>query len=212
MTGKRRYTATFDEFAEANMINNGALEQAIDLDQEDDLPMEQWGQFYEPNMLHRIGNPKGLRHYPALINKIARVTFLPKGGNRDVIREKFWNVIHHIMYRQKFDLVRFMMNQLAVPKHDMTTNLYFAPYIMSLILQKTKFRGECEVMHVDFRPYYDEPKFYERALTPFPLVEGDEEEAAGHDEHMDDEPQIPEPQEHGWVPPAGYFDPYFQGM
>jgi hypothetical protein len=29
---------------------------------------------------------------------------------------------------------------------------------------------------------------------------------------MDDEPQIPQPQEHGWVPPAGYFDPYFQGM
>jgi hypothetical protein len=89
MTGKRRYTATFDEFVEANMINNGALEQAIDLDQEDNLRMEQWGQFYEPNMIHRIGNPKGLRHYPALINKIARVTFLPKGGNRDVIREKF---------------------------------------------------------------------------------------------------------------------------
>jgi hypothetical protein len=38
------------------------------------------------------------------------------------------------MYGQKFDVVRLMMNQLAVLKHDMTTNLYFAPYIMSLIL------------------------------------------------------------------------------
>jgi hypothetical protein len=35
MTGKRRYTATFDEFVEANMINSGAMEQAIDLDEEE---------------------------------------------------------------------------------------------------------------------------------------------------------------------------------
>jgi hypothetical protein len=84
-------------------------------------------------MLDRIRNPKGLRHYPTLINKITRVTFMPKVGNRDVIRE-FWNIIHHVMYGQKFDVVRLMMNQLAVLKHDMTTNLYFAPYITSLIL------------------------------------------------------------------------------
>jgi len=27
------------------------------------------------------------------------------------------------------------------------------------------------------------------------------------------QPQMePDPQEHGWVPPPGYFDPYFQNM
>ena len=76
-----------------------------------------------------------------MINKIVKVTFMPKVGDRGEIRDKYWNVIHHIMYRQKFDVVRFMMNQLVVLKHDMTTNLYFSPYVMSLILQKTKFKG-----------------------------------------------------------------------
>jgi hypothetical protein len=147
-----------------------------------------------PNNPHKIGHPRGLRHHPALIKKIARVTFLAKAGDRGVIRDKFWNIIHHIRYRQKFDVVKFIMNQLVVLKHDMTTNLYFAPYIMSLILQKTRFKGECQVKHVDFRPYFNDPKFYERELTPFPLVEGDQEgEATADDEHMggDEDPIQP---------------------
>jgi hypothetical protein len=67
MTEKRIYTATFDEFAEANKINSGLLTQSIDLDEEDALPMDQWRQFYEPvpenpNNHHKLGNPKELRH------------------------------------------------------------------------------------------------------------------------------------------------------
>ena len=76
MTGKRRYIATFDEFAEANKINNGLLTHSIDLDEEDALPVDLWRQFYEPvpenpNNPHKIGHPRGLRHHPALVNKIA---------------------------------------------------------------------------------------------------------------------------------------------
>ena len=89
---------------------------------------------------------------------------------------------------------------------------------MALILQKTRFKGERQVKHVDFRPYYNEPKFYERALASFPPIEGDQEgEAVDHDEHMGDDEDPNQPQmelepQHGWAPPAGYFDPYFQSM
>jgi hypothetical protein len=48
MTGKRRYTATFDEFVEANKINSGLLVGSIDLDEEEAFPVELWRQFYEP--------------------------------------------------------------------------------------------------------------------------------------------------------------------
>ena len=76
MTRKRRYTSTFDEFVEANKINNGLLTHTIDLDEEDALPRELWRQFYEPvpedpNKPHKLRHPTGLRHHPALINKIA---------------------------------------------------------------------------------------------------------------------------------------------
>jgi hypothetical protein len=42
MIGKMRYTTTFDEFAEANKINNGLLTHSIDLDEEDALPVDLW--------------------------------------------------------------------------------------------------------------------------------------------------------------------------
>ncbi|CAD6253672.1 unnamed protein product [Miscanthus lutarioriparius] len=77
------------EFAEANKINSGLLTNSIDLDEEDALPVDLWIQFYgpepeDPNKPHQIGHPRGLRHHPALINKIARVTFLPKGLHSDI--------------------------------------------------------------------------------------------------------------------------------
>jgi len=64
------------EFAEANKINSGLLTNSIDLDEEDALPRELWRQFYEPvpedpNKPHKLRHPTGLRHHPALINKIA---------------------------------------------------------------------------------------------------------------------------------------------
>jgi len=48
MTGKRRYSGTFDEFAIANELDNGFFANSIDLDEEDPLPIEQRRQFYEP--------------------------------------------------------------------------------------------------------------------------------------------------------------------
>ncbi|CAD6342297.1 unnamed protein product [Miscanthus lutarioriparius] len=92
MTGKRRYSATFDEFAIANELDNGFFANSIDLDEEDPLPIEQRRQFYEPKrtkIQFRIGGLKGLRHHLGVINKIARVTFMPEGGARGVIRDEY---------------------------------------------------------------------------------------------------------------------------
>ena len=86
MTGFKRYSATFAEFVAANSLNYGTILAGIDLYIEDNF--EDFVQFYEPARLgipRRFGETAGLRHHPAVINKIARVTILPKSGDKSKI-------------------------------------------------------------------------------------------------------------------------------
>jgi hypothetical protein len=91
-----------------------------------------------------------------LINKIARVTILPKSGDKSKIRDKFWNIIHHIMNGEVMNVVLFMMRQLNDLKIDNNQNLAYAPYIMALTKAKTRFEGHCEIAHTPFRPFKNE--------------------------------------------------------
>jgi hypothetical protein len=161
-------------------------------------------QFYEPARLgipRRFGETAGLRHHPAVINKIARVTILPKSGDKSKIRDKFWNIIHHIMNGEVMNIVLFMMRQLNDLKMDKNQNLAYAPYIMALIKAKTRFEGPCEIVHTPFRPFKNEIGFLTRPLTPFP----DDEEDPGYDpgaapdveaEQMPPPPPPPQPQQY----------------
>jgi hypothetical protein len=45
----------------------------------------------------RFGETPRLRHHPAVINKIARVTILPNSVDKSKIKDKFWNIIDHVM-------------------------------------------------------------------------------------------------------------------
>jgi hypothetical protein len=110
MTGFKRYVATFAEFAEANSLDYAIISQGVNLYSEDQF--EDFAQYYE---LARLGIPRrfdetlGLRHHPSIINKIARVTILPKSGEKSRIRDKFWNIIDHVMKGEVMDVVLFMM-------------------------------------------------------------------------------------------------------
>jgi hypothetical protein len=179
MTGFKRYSATFAEFAAANSLDYGTISAGIDLYTKDNF--EEFVQFYEParlGILRRFGETAGLRHHPAVINKIARVTILSKSGDKSKIRDKFWNIIHHVMNGEVMNVVLFTMKQLNDLKMDKNHNLAYAPYIMALIKAKTRFDGHCEIVHTPFRPFKNEIGFLTRPLTPFP----DDEEEAGYDE------------------------------
>jgi hypothetical protein len=181
MTGFKRYSATFAEFATANSLHYDKISAGIDLYTEDNF--EEYEQFYEPVRLgipRRFGETAGLRHHHAVINKIARVTILPKSGDKSKIRDKFWNIIHHIMNGEVMNVVLFMMKQLNDLKMDKNQNLAYAPYIMALIKAKTRFEGHCDIAHTPFRPFKNEIGFLIRLLTPFP----DDEEEAGDDEEV----------------------------
>jgi len=155
---------------------NVVLENTLD---ENDYPL-----YYEPahvGIPRSFGGIQGLRHHPAVINKIMRVTFMPKSGNKDKIRGHYWNVISHVMNGNRINVIALIMDQLADLRLNLEMNLYFALYIMSIIKAKTTFRGICECNHSPFRTFKNDTAFLLRALTPFPGDDMDEA-AQGHDD------------------------------
>ena len=126
-----------------NKLNYELISNWADLLNEDAI--ENITQYYDPTRLGIptvVGQNTRLRHHPTVINKIARVTILPKGGDRSMVRDRFWNIIHHEMNGEATDVITFMMDHVSDLKVDKTQNLTYAFYLMALILQKTRFRGE----------------------------------------------------------------------
>ena len=145
---------------------------------------------YEPahvGIPRSFGGIQGLRHHPAVINKIARVTFMPKSGNEDKIRGLYWNVISHVINGNRINIIALMMDQLAYLRLNLEMNLYFAPYIMSIMKAKTSFRGICECKHTPLRPFKNDTAFLLRPLTPFPGDDMDKEEHGHDDDDGDDD-------------------------
>jgi hypothetical protein len=102
MTGKSVYEATFAEFAAANHLDYEYFSDGVDVYNEDIL--ENTVVFYEPGTSNAtIMNwlVAGLRHHPAAINNVIRHTFMPKSGNKNKVREHYWNVINHVMNETK---------------------------------------------------------------------------------------------------------------
>jgi hypothetical protein len=232
MTGKSEYEATFAEFAAANHLNYEYFREGVDVYNEDIL--EDAAVFYEPgtpNATIMNSLAAGLRHHPAAINNIIRHTFMPKSGNKDKIREHYWNVIDHVMNGTRFDVVKLILDQMICKKCLVRDSIYFAPYIMSLIKIKTGFNGLCDVKYELYRPFYNAKAFLNKPLTPY----GQDAEAHNVAENIeahgsDDEnanvgntgsvnvdegayamPHV-HPMQPQWEPPAGYFDSYFANI
>jgi len=229
MTGKRRYEATFREFATVNELDyDFIITHSHDITDEATLGINDIIRFYEPTRteIHRVFEKSiGLRHHPAVILKIARTTILPKSGFKDGFVGWHRNFVKHVMDNERMDVVALIMYELLEKKTDFESNIYYAPYIMSLILEKTKFKGHCDVKHTLYRPYKNIPDFINRPLTPFlegdlqggveapaaPHSQGDGAQAPHHDAHAMPPPPPP-PLQPQWAPPPGYFDPYFASM
>ena len=163
--------------------------QTVDLVMENPLPETDYPIYYEPanvEIARSFGGTQGLRHHSAVINKIARVTFMPKSGNKNKIRGLYWNVISHVMNGNRINIIALIMDQLADLWLNLEMNLYFAPYIMSIIKAKTSFRGICECRHIPFRPFKNDIGFLLRPLTPFPGDDMDQE-AHGQDDDGDND-------------------------
>jgi hypothetical protein len=139
------------------------------------------------------------------------------------------------MHVTKFDVVKLILDQMICKKHLVRDSIYFAPYIMSLIKNKTGFIGLCDMKHEINRPFYNAKAFLNKTLTPYgpdaeaPNVAGNVDIHASDDENanvgnmgyanvdegahaMPPPPPPVHPMQSQWEPPAGYFDPYFANI
>ena len=87
-----------------------------------------------------------------MINRIINHTFFPKSGNFDAVRGHVWNMIDHIMEGTKFDVVDVILQGIASSKNDRVKRIYYAPYIMALIMKKMEYRGGLGTAHKSYRP------------------------------------------------------------
>ena len=128
-TGKRVYYATFAQFAAANQLDYDLMKEAqtMDIVLENPLPETDYPIYYEPTNVgipRVFGGTQGLRHHPAVINKIARVTLMPKSGNKEKVRGLYWNVISHVMNGNRINVIALIMDQLAYLRLNLEMNLY----------------------------------------------------------------------------------------
>jgi hypothetical protein len=100
------------------------------------------------------------------------------------------------MRRQRINAVRFILNYIEMISSSVQYNLYYAPFIMSLILSKTSFPvWACLTKQQSYQPF---------RATKQVLLANDEGDEAAH-EHDDAPPQPQaQPQE---PPPMNLLDP-----
>jgi hypothetical protein len=86
------------------------------------------------------------------------------------------------MKKQRINAVRFMLNYIEMISSSVQFNLYYAPFIMSLILSKTSFPVRaCTIKQNSYQPF---------GATKQVLLANDESDEAPHE--YDDVP--PQPQ------------------
>ncbi|TVU50132.1 hypothetical protein EJB05_01489 [Eragrostis curvula] len=180
MTGTGRYNATIQEFAIANKLDYAHIWGSHDVWNENKLMETIWYEYYEA-AIHghpvKYGTVTGLKLVPAVANKIVRHTIFPKSGNPDAVRDHHWNFIHHILGGRTIDVLRFILKNIEDISCSVQQNLYYAPYIMSLIIVKTHFSAQnCDVKHKGYGPFRASPQL----LNP-PEQEGNPDAEGNND-------------------------------
>jgi hypothetical protein len=154
MTSTRKFTASFAEFSTACQINYERTQNGEFVRDSDAISVDTHQGFYKPNQYNGHRYVNGLRVMPAVINKIVRFTLYPKSGNSDTIHDQHWNLINLIMRRQRINAVRFMLNYIEIISSSIQYNLYYTPFIMSLILNKTNFPVRaCTIKQHSYQPF-----------------------------------------------------------
>jgi hypothetical protein len=116
MTGKIKYEASFADFARAIKINYQFTigQNIVSLQDDPEMRDDDITGYYEPNRtgIDRLyGRITGLKHWPAVLNKISRCTLVPKSGYRENFPGYSRNFVDHVLRGENMDIVRTIMHQ-----------------------------------------------------------------------------------------------------
>ena len=140
-----------------------------------------------------------------------RYTLLSKVRNIDAIHEKYYVAMNCILDGTKVNWANFLIEELMWCKHEVRGSLGHQPYIMALVKSKAAFQGVEEIVHKSFLQPINDKDFFTKGLPQpqAPSAEGGESLARGgaHSHRRNADAAV-----QGWVPPAGYFEPFFEGI
>jgi hypothetical protein len=116
MTRKIKYEASFADFARAIKINYQFTTgpDIISLQDDPEMRDDDITGYYEPNRTGIdcfYGRITGLKHWPAVLNKISRCTLVPKSGYRENFPGYSRNFVDHVLRGENMDIVRTIMHQ-----------------------------------------------------------------------------------------------------
>lgn len=149
ISGTRNLESTKEEFERVLKVQSSSWEKIFESPA---LLVPVYSQYYDTSVKCKLGTITGLKPEVSMINRIINHTFYPKSGNFDAVRGHVWNMIDHIMEGVRFDVVDVILNGIASSKNDRVKRIYYAPYIMALIVQKMAYRGGLGSAHKPYKP------------------------------------------------------------
>ena len=149
ISGTRSLESTKEDFERVLRIQSSSWEKIF---ASPALLVPVWSKYYDSSVKCKLGTITGLKPEVSMINRIINHTFYPKSGNFDAVRGHVWNMIDHIMEGTKFDVVDVILKGIASSKNDRVKRIYYAPYIMALIMRKMEYRGGLGSAHKNYKP------------------------------------------------------------
>jgi len=84
---------------------------------------------------------------------------MPKIGNIDAIREKYYVTIKSILDGTEVNWIDFLVVELMWCKHEVRGSLGYQPYIMALVMRLAALEGIEGVRHKSYGPHFYDPGF-----------------------------------------------------
>ncbi|KAL6623498.1 hypothetical protein ACP70R_033377 [Stipagrostis hirtigluma subsp. patula] len=99
---------------------------------------------------YTLGRTSGLSPLASIAHKILKMTIYPRFGNQT----HHWNVLHHIVEQRSFDIISLIFNEidLLIRNRSRTKHLFYAPYIMGMIMAAFEYDGPRESRHQSYKP------------------------------------------------------------